>query len=100
MREQTRSLNEAFSSAGGLGTIFDEPADTGRLARVTSGFHNEWLPVSGSTVGEIRARFRHRLDIDPRSVVILDGHEVNDDTIVQPGQVLTFVHKAGAKGLS
>jgi hypothetical protein len=92
-------MNEAFSSAGSLGTIFDEPDDTDRLARVINGIHNELLPVSGSTVGEIRARFRHRFDIDPRSVSILDSHEVNDATLVQPGQVLTFVHFGGGKGL-
>ena|ERR1051326_9095104 len=100
MTEQTRSVNEAFTSGRGPRTIFDEPDDTGRLARVTSGLHDEWLPVSGWTVGEIRVRFRQRFDIDSRSVAIVDSRQVNDDTVVQPGQVLTFVPPGGVKGLS
>ena len=98
MTEQTRTLNEAFASAGSLGTIFDEPMDTGRLVTVSSNLHAERLPLSGSTAGEIRARFRQRFDIDPRSAAILDGQPVDEHTIVRPGQVLLFMREGGGKG--
>jgi hypothetical protein len=98
MREQNRSEHERFSGPGGLGTLFDEPDDTGRLVMVSTPLYSEQLPVSGSTVGEIRARFRTRMDIDPHSVAVLDGRDVDDETLVQPGQTLTFVRRAGQKG--
>ncbi len=98
MKEQNRPANERFSSRGGLGSIFDEADDTGRLVTVTSGPYAEQLPVGNASVGEIRARFRDRFDIDPRSVAVLDGHDVNDDTVVRAGQTLMFVHRAGEKG--
>ena len=98
MREQHPPANERFSSRGGLGSIFDEADDAGRLVTVTSGPYAEQLPVGNASVGEIRARFRDRFDIDPRSVAVLDGHDVNDDTVVRAGQTLMFVHRAGEKG--
>jgi hypothetical protein len=58
----------------------------------------ERLPVGNMTVGEIRLRFRDRLDIDPQSQAVVDGQEVDDSAQVMIGQVLTFVRKAGEKG--
>jgi hypothetical protein len=51
------------------------------------------------TVRQIRERFGDRLDIDPQSQAILDGNEVNETTVVRTGQLLTFVRKAGEKGV-
>jgi hypothetical protein len=52
------------------------------------------------TVAEIRTRFGDRLDIDPQSQAVVDGQEVDESTQVTIGQTLTFVRKAGEKGMS
>ena len=65
---------------------------------VACGPYAEQLPVARMTVGEIRARFRDRLDIDSRAVAVLDGQDVNDQTVVRAGQVLSFVQRSGEKG--
>jgi hypothetical protein len=96
MQELIRPQHEQPASPGGIGNPFDE--DSSAPVTVTSGIYAEQLPVTNSTVGEIRARFRDRLDIDPQSVAILDGHDVDDQTTVRAGQVLMFVRRAGEKG--
>jgi len=99
MKEKKTSIHEQLANGGGgLGGIFDDN-DDGELVTVASGPYAEQLPVANRTVGEIRARFHDRFDIDPRSQAILGGNEASDDTRVQPGQVLMFVRRAGEKGL-
>ena len=100
MKEKPRPVREQIPAAGGLDSIFDgSPADQ-TLVTVSSGLYGEQLPVANLTVGEIRARFRDRLDIDPRSQAVLSGTDVDDRTVVRAGQVLTFVRRAGEKGHS
>ena len=98
MNEKTPPFHErAAGLGGGLGGIFDDNNDN-TLATVASGPYAEQLPVANMTVGEVRTRFRDRFDIDPRSQAVLAGNEVNDDTRIQPRQVLMFVRRAGEKG--
>ena len=100
MTELTQPTNrERTSTAGGLGSIFDDNREPGGLVTVAVGPYVERLPLGSSTVAQIRARFGLRFDIDPRTQAVLDGHEVGDDTVVRTGQVLMFVHKSGEKGL-
>ena len=68
------------------------------MATVSVGPYVERLPIAGKTVGEIRKRFKAKMDIDDRSQPILDGEEVKAETVVKEGQVLMFIHKAGEKG--
>jgi hypothetical protein len=99
MNEQIRPIQENHFGSGGVGSLFAEEEEaTPQLVRVECGFHREHLPVGNMTVGEIRARFRDRFDIDPRSQAVLDGNDVSDQTVVQAGQVLVFAHIIGAKG--
>ena len=81
---------------GGLGDIFTEPS--GGAVTVVHGPYAEQLPAGGSTVGDIRRRYRDRFDIDPESLAVLDGDVVDDDTVVRAGQLLRFSRKAGEKG--
>jgi hypothetical protein len=99
MKEQLRPRSEQEAGPGGFGGPFDND-ESNTAVTVTSGIYAEQLPVGNSSVGEIRARFRDRLDIDPQSVAILDGRDVDDQTTVRAGQVLMFVRRAGEKGLS
>jgi len=69
------------------------------MVTVCHGPYSETLPVAEMTVGAIRARFSDRLDIDPESTAIVDGHEVGEGTTVGAGQCLTFIRKAGEKGV-
>jgi hypothetical protein len=98
MNEQTYSPREQAADSGGLGGIFDDGLGDDGLATVSSGPYAEQLPVANMTVGAIRARFRDRFDIDPRSQAVLAGNEVGDETIVRPGQLLMFLRRAGEKG--
>ena len=99
MPEHVRPRNREVWGGGvpGLDDVF---AGAGTVAPVTvcSGLYSEPLPVGDMTVGEIRARYHDRFDIDPESHAMVDGHDVGDDTVVKPGQLLTFVRRAGEKG--
>ncbi len=90
---ELESYNRARSPSSPAAPPEERPAVT-----VSHGVHAERLPAGNMTVGQIRAEFRDRLGIDPRSRAFLDGHEVEDDTIVEGGQMLSFVRKAGEKG--
>lgn len=96
MNEQLRPNRENHS--GGLPSIFDDEEPNPQLVTVASAQYAERLPVGNMTVGEIRRRFRDRLDIDPRSIAVVDGRDVSDDTVVTAGQVVSFMHRAGEKG--
>ena len=97
MNERIRPDSERHGASGGAG-IFDEVPDIQLPVTVSSGPYAEPLPVGGMTVGEVRRRFRDRLDLDPASQAVLDGHDVGDDVIVRPGQALMFTRRAGEKG--
>jgi hypothetical protein len=99
MNERNRQ-QEQRSGGGGIGGLFDDDEEqSADLVTVSSGPYVEHLPVTNMSVGEIRTRFSDRFDIDPRSVAVLDGHDVNDDVIVRAGQALMFMHRAGEKGV-
>ena len=82
---------------GGQDDLFGSCA-TGGLVTVNHGLHTEPLPVGNMSVAEIRARYADRFDIDPQSRAQIDGHIVDDSTVVRPGQILMFVRHAGEKG--
>jgi hypothetical protein len=100
MNELHRITPEDHRGSGGVGSIFadnDEESPQGVI--VSSGPYSEHLPVGRMSVGEIRRRFRDRLDIDPQSVAVVDGRDVSDDVVMTAGQVLSFMHRAGEKGI-
>ena len=99
MLERTRPAREALGPGpGGLRDIFGDAGDGAGMVTVAHGPYSEQLPVGDMTVGEIRARYRDRFDIDPQSLAVLDGNEAGNDTRVRPGQILMFVRRAGEKG--
>ncbi len=100
MNETTRPQHERTTGPSGLGNLFDGVPASPALVTLSSGPYIEHLPVGGSSVGEIRRRFRDRLDLDPQSQAVLDGQDVGDDVTVRPGQALMFTHRVGEKGTS
>jgi len=98
MNESIRPHLERNGAPGGASGFFDEAPECQLPVTVSSGPYAEELPVGNLSVGEIRRRFRDRFDIDPRSQAVLDGQDVDDETIVRPGQALMFTRRAGEKG--
>jgi len=100
MTEQIRrrpSESEPFGG-GGHGDPFADRVETDRTVTVSHGPYLERLPVANLSVTEIRARFGDRLDIDPQSQAVIDGQEADENAVVQVGQHIAFVRKAGEKG--
>jgi hypothetical protein len=97
MREQTLIQQQSLS-LGGSPLDDDEGADAGGLVTVLHAPYAEQLPVGELSVREVRERFRDRLDIHPEAVAFVDGHPVDDDTVVNEGQRLMFMRPAGEKG--
>ena len=98
MNEQIRPHAERTGAPGGTAGFFDSADTVNQLVTVSSGPYLEQLPVSNSTVGEIRRRFADRFDIDPHAQAVLDGNLAGDDTLVRAGQALMFTRRAGEKG--
>ena len=98
MLEQTRSSREQTIGPGGLGSIFDEPEVLPGQITVTSGPYAEALPLAGLTVGHIRQRYQTHLDIAAGAQAVVNGRDVGEDIVLQQGQVLAFMHRAGEKG--
>ena len=104
MQEAIRQKSTTeLGGTGGLGSPFGDGGGAPSVAApvtVASGPYAEQLPVANMSVGEVRARFRDRLDLDPHSVAILDGRRVPEDTVLRSGQVLSFIRPAGEKGVN
>lgn len=99
MQEVLRPLRQQERPGpGGLGSIFGGGDAPNGMATVTSGTHVESLPVGGMTVGEIRRRFRDRLDLAPNSQATVDGRDATDQTVVRAGQLVDFIRPGGEKG--
>ena len=98
MSEKVKQPNEkpAFGGTGdgsGLTPLTETP-----LATVCHGPYAESLPVVGMSIEKVRRKFADRFNIAKDAQAVLDGIEVPPDTIIQTGQMLTFVRRAGEKG--
>jgi hypothetical protein len=89
--DQDKPGNQFGSGSGGGGD---------QNALVSHGPYAENLPVGGMTVSAIRKKYADRFDIDPKAEPVVDGSPVDDDTIIQAGQTLMFIRRAGEKGLA
>jgi hypothetical protein len=89
---------EGFSS--GPEPFSDGFAAKGPQGRVEviHGVYAHSLPLAGLTVRQARAELQERMNIDPQALTVVDGVEVQADTILKEGQVLNFVRHAGEKG--
>jgi hypothetical protein len=96
MKEKHKPTKETAGGSGGA-DIFNSDQNDG-LVTVTSGPYAEQLPLAKMKVSEIRSKFGDRFDIDPAAQAVVDGKDVEDDTIVMAHQVLMFVRRAGEKG--
>jgi hypothetical protein len=65
---------------------------------VIHGIYAHSLPLAGMTVRDARLELEDRMNIDPEALPVVDGREVDEDTVLAEGQVLNFVKHAGEKG--
>ena len=79
---------------------FDDvaPVSSGGGVEVIHNVHAHTLPLAGMTVRRARKELAERLNIDPDAMAVVDGVEVDEDAVLQDGQVLNFVKHAGEKG--
>ena len=98
MKEIRQPLRAQIAGPGGLGNPFDQDEPDRATILVAHGPFHEPLPVVGMTVGEIRARFRDVLGLQPGLGAILDGRNVGDEVVVRAAQVLAFINPVGEKG--
>lgn len=96
--KQKKPVEGPSPSFSGFG--FDDGSNDPLSVNVGSGGYNENLPVAGKTVGEIRKKFKTRMEIADESVPVINGKDATEDTVVGQGQKLQFIHKAGEKGAS
>ncbi len=97
--ETTRTTLEIQSGPGGSGLGPFAGGDADGSVIVAHGPYSESLPVAGMAISEIRARFADLFDLHPMSQAFVNGTEVSDDTRVAPGQLLSFMHRSGEKGV-
>ena len=95
-----RLRNAGF--AGGPETAveeFAEPTSTSEgNVDVVHGVYAHSLPLAGMTVRQARGDLVERMNVDPEAVGVVDGEEVDEDTVLAEGQVLNFVKHSGEKG--
>lgn len=65
---------------------------------VTGSVNEEWLPLAGRTVGEIRRRVRSRYELGPGALATVGGALAGDDVVVRQGEHLAFIRDSGEKG--
>lgn len=97
-QERVRSSNyaggpDAFSDEFATGTSTSE-ADV----HVVYGPYAHSAPLAGRTVRAARGDLQERMHIDPEAISVVDGSEVDEDFVLEEGQVLTFVKHAGERG--
>jgi hypothetical protein len=72
----------------------------GATVAVTYGVYQLQLELAGRSVAEARASLAGALNIDPRSMAVVNGGPVESEAVVlRPGDRIEFVRLAGQKGL-
>ena len=101
MSEQQPQEIQHRERRGGLGPDGGDDFASQPLGNVTvaHGVYRMDVPITEMSVAELRQRMADQLDIHPDSVAMLDGRQVDDDASVRAGQRLTFVRRAGEKGV-
>ena len=98
MQEKRRATTRPAPPASGDGPFGAPGVDGAGLATVIHGTYAEALPVASMTVRDVRSRFQDLLDIHPAAAALLDGRPADDGAVVQAGQHLMFIRRAGEKG--
>ncbi len=65
---------------------------------VMSGAHMQSLPLVNQTVTQVRDLLQGPFNIGPQAMPLVNGRPVSEDTVLQQGDALEFVHHSGEKG--
>ena len=74
------------------------PAISVNAVFVTYGVYQMHLELAGQTLSEVRGSLAGPLNIDPRSVAVVNGETVADTATLRGGDRVEFVRLAGQKG--
>lgn len=99
MKEKKKTEKQIDSGSGD--SIFDALPPTAadnKMVSVSCGPYAEDLPVSGSSVSEVRQKFKDRFDIDDQAQAVINGKQVGEEVILKTGENLAFIQHAGEKG--
>ncbi|KYK23610.1 hypothetical protein AYK24_07305 [Thermoplasmatales archaeon SG8-52-4] len=99
-RQRNRQIQDVSEEARNLLSFNQSSFSGSETATVSHGVYAEQLPIAGQSIGRVRALYADRFDLDPYSQAIIDGNEVDDNTIIEAGQLLVFMNRAGEKGIS
>lgn len=98
MKEKAKPQAQKTHDGGGFGGPFDQVPSQGTDAVLKNGQYMEKLPIAGLTVGAVRTKYKSTYNIHDQSVSIINKKQVDDQTVINEGQTLTFIHKSGEKG--
>ena len=65
---------------------------------VICGVYAHSIPLGGMRVRDARGELSDRMNISDDAMAVVDGNQVDEDTVLAEGQTLTFVKHAGEKG--
>ena len=71
---------------------------TTESVHISCGASSGNFPVVGKTVGQVADFLKEVLNIDEDAISIVNGNEVDEDYVLQRGETLEFLKKAGRKG--
>lgn len=101
MQERMQKPNEV-KSTGFQAPNVEESLGAARRAvnkvRVIHGSNEQYLDLSGKTVGSIRKSLRDVFNIPGDADALVMGKQVGDDYIMDAGQTLEFSKEHGVKG--
>ena len=99
-KQKIRHEEEIESNGGGYPDIFSDGSNVSPGVFISYGIYSERLPVVGESIGRVRELYADRFDLDPESQAVIDGQPVNEDAIIEEGQSVVFVRRAGEKGIN
>jgi len=85
-------------SAPNLESTLERVDSATQKVRVVHGANEQYFDISGKTVGSIRKSLKEVFNIPNDATPLVSGKEVNDDFIVEGGNLLEFLKVSGVKG--
>lgn len=80
----------------------DTGLGTERAVEIKSGINKQTISINEGetlTIGDIRNRLGHDLNIAPTAIAAVNGEEVTtDDRVLVSGDSLEFIKRSGSKG--
>lgn len=92
-----KSVANAASEENQLPDVQSTIDNLGKV-KVIHGANDDEFGIAGATVQQVRANLVDAFNIPGDALAFVDGEQVDQNHILQEGQVLEFVKAAGVKG--